>query len=71
MTTPLSSIIVCPQCKGSLVQHPKNSEWVCLPCALAYEIKSGIPVMIAKKARKLSVDEVTEIRKSVPKVCQD
>lgn len=71
MTTPLSSYIVCPQCKGPLVQHPQKKEWVCLPCALAYSIQNGIPVMMIKKARPLSLDEVTLVRQSQTKVVQD
>lgn len=49
----LLSILVCPQCKGSLRHDEQASELVCEREKLAYPIRDGIPVMLVDEARSL------------------
>lgn len=49
----LLSIIVCPQCRGSLRPDEAAAELVCEgECGLAYPVKDGIPVLLVDEARK-------------------
>jgi uncharacterized protein YbaR (Trm112 family) len=57
MDPKLLEILVCPVCKGPLVHHRTAQELICRPCRLAYEVKDGIPVMLADEARQISADE--------------
>lgn len=56
--------IVCPICKGTLSagKDPKRPELLCPRCALAFEVRNGIPVMIPERARTLSEDEVRSLK---------
>ena len=55
MDKKLLEILVCPLCKGKLLL--KNKELLCKFDRLAYPIHDGIPVMLEKEARILSLDE--------------
>lgn len=49
----LLSIIVCPQCHGSLRADETTSELICAgECGLAFPVKDGIPVLLVDEARK-------------------
>lgn len=50
----LLEILVCPKCKGELEYRPEQSELVCHACALRYEIRDDIPIMLIDEARPLS-----------------
>ena len=59
MDAKLLEILVCPICKGPLVNKKADKELICKPCRLAYQIKDGIPVMLEDEARKLpDIEEV-------------
>lgn len=49
----LLTILVCPQCKGSLKLEEGPEELVCVKCRLAYPIRDDIPVMLIDEARRL------------------
>jgi len=49
------TILVCPLCKGQL--QLKGQELWCYFDRLAYPIQSGIPMMLANEARRLSLEE--------------
>ena len=51
----LLSILVCPLCKGKLID--KKSEFICLFDRLAYPVQDGIPVMLEEEARVISLEE--------------
>jgi uncharacterized protein len=51
----LLEILVCPLCKGSLVQ--KNKELICRFDRLAFPIRDGIPMMLENEAREIPLDE--------------
>ena len=51
----LLDILVCPMCKGQLLL--KQQELICLFDRLAYPIRDGIPVMLEREARVLTLDE--------------
>lgn len=51
------NLLVCPVCKGRLVQSRKGDELVCLACRLAFPIRNGIPVMLEEEARRISLEE--------------
>jgi len=57
MDSKLLDILVCPLCKGPLVNKKPQAELVCKPCRLAYPIKDDIPVMLEDEARKLPPEE--------------
>jgi len=59
----LLEIIVCPVCKGPLVHRPKESEFICRTCQLAYPIRDDIPVMLEDEARRLTVEEAQKYKK--------
>lgn len=49
----LLGFLVCPACRGPVALDPDNAELVCIsdPCALAYPVHHGIPVMLIDEAR--------------------
>ncbi len=49
----LLEILVCPKCKGELEYRPDEAELVCAACALRYEVRDGIPVMLIDEAKPL------------------
>ncbi|MDD3554101.1 MAG: Trm112 family protein [Deltaproteobacteria bacterium] len=59
MTPELLSILVCPRCKGALAVTSDQSGLVCHSCALLYEIRDGIPVMLITEAKHLDEAQVT------------
>lgn len=58
MDKKLLDIMACPVCKGKLKYIPAQQELICVFDKLAYPIKNGIPIMLEKQARQLSLDEV-------------
>lgn len=46
------SILACPACLGELVQTDAGNSLRCLPCALSYQVRDGIPVMLLEQAEK-------------------
>ena len=55
MSAKLNDMIVCPVCKGRLLQG--DGERVCPRCRLAFEVRHDIPVMLRNAARSLSDNE--------------
>ena len=49
----LLEILVCPKCKGELEHRADPEELVCRACALRYEVRDGIPVMLIEEAAPL------------------
>ncbi|PHS70431.1 MAG: tetraacyldisaccharide 4'-kinase [Cycloclasticus sp.] len=62
MDKKLLDILACPSCKSSLKYLKKQQELVCVPCRLAYAIRDDIPIMLIDEARKITADEVDELR---------
>jgi hypothetical protein len=58
----LLDILVCPMTKAPLIYEKKNQELICKASRLAYPIREGIPVMLPEQARKLSLDEVEQMK---------
>jgi len=56
----LLDILVCPLCKGPLVYRKTEQELICKFDRLAYPIREGIPVMLEKEARSLTLEERVE-----------
>ncbi|GJJ79631.1 Trm112 family protein [Pasteurella canis] len=50
MDTKLLDIVACPICHGRLVLDKANQQLVCHFDKVAYEIKQGIPVLLAEQA---------------------
>ncbi|MEN8374407.1 MAG: Trm112 family protein [Gemmatimonadota bacterium] len=51
----LLDILVCPKCKGPL-EHRAEGETenlVCHACALVYEVRDDIPIMLIDEAKPL------------------
>ena len=57
MDKKLLDILVCPICKGRLLNRPKDSELICKVDRLAFPIRDGIPVMLEQDAREIPADE--------------
>ena len=53
----LLELLVCPLCKGKLVDRKAAGELICKADRLAYPVKDGIPVMLEDEARKLPPEE--------------
>ena len=49
----LLEILVCPKCKGELEYRREAAELVCQRCALRYEVRDDIPIMLIDEARPL------------------
>lgn len=59
--------MVCPVCKGTLKPYEaERTELVCPHCALAFEVRNQIPVMIRERARPLRPDELEQLKKDAP-----
>ena len=56
MDARLLDILVCPLCKGPLIYKKSDNELICKPDRLAFQIKDGIPVMMADEARKIPAE---------------
>ncbi len=53
----LLSILACPKCKGELEYRTDPEEvLVCHACALVYEVKDDIPIMLIEEATPLNSD---------------
>jgi len=46
----LLEILVCPKCKGPVALTPAEDGLVCSACALKYEIRDDIPIMLIDEA---------------------
>ena len=58
MSAKLNDMIVCPVCKGRLLQGDgERRELVCPRCRLAFEVRHDIPVMLRSAARNLDDNE--------------
>ncbi len=61
----LLAVLACPKCKGDLVLEERLSGLVCQKCALLYEIRDGIPIMLPEEAKPLSeVDKDEQTREA-------
>lgn len=49
----LLAILACPKCKGEVQLDEKLGGLVCHRCALLYEIREGIPIMLIDEAKPL------------------
>lgn len=49
----LLEILVCPKCKGDLAYDAEAATLTCGACALVYEIRDGIPILLIDEARPL------------------
>jgi uncharacterized protein YbaR (Trm112 family) len=58
----LLDILVCPICKGPLLYRKEAKELVCRFDRLGYPIREEIPVMLEHEARKLTSDELEELK---------
>ncbi len=43
----LYSILACPRCKGGVSYNREKTALMCKKCKKTYEIKEGIPIMLA------------------------
>ena len=62
MKKKLLDIIVCPQCKSSLIFDNDKQELVCLESKLAYPVRDGIPVLLIDEARTMTIDELKKFQ---------
>jgi uncharacterized protein YbaR (Trm112 family) len=62
MDKKLLDILVCPVTKGPLIYDKDNQELLCKSSRLAYPIVDGIPVMLPEEARRLTLEEVEQLK---------
>jgi uncharacterized protein YbaR (Trm112 family) len=53
----LLDILVCPQCKGTLLYQQSSNHLLCEACRLAYPVRDGIPVLLIDEAESLTNTE--------------
>ena len=51
----LRALLVCPLCRGELVDHPRGL--ACPKDALVFPVEDGIPVMVRELAVPLKADD--------------
>lgn len=51
----LLDILACPKCKEAVALNEEKNGLVCEKCALLYEIRDDIPVMLIDEAKPLGV----------------
>ena len=49
----LLKILACPKCKGPVEPSPDQKWLTCQPCALKYEVRDDIPIMLVDEAKPL------------------
>jgi uncharacterized protein YbaR (Trm112 family) len=59
----LLQVLACPECQGKLVDYPQahTRELVCRFDRLAFPIVDGTPILIASRARSLTLQELEHI----------
>jgi uncharacterized protein YbaR (Trm112 family) len=62
MDAKLLEILVCPVTKGPLVFDRERQELISRSARLAYPIRDGIPVLLEDEARKLTPEEVEQLK---------
>jgi uncharacterized protein YbaR (Trm112 family) len=50
----LIDILVCPACKGQLMQPEEETGLLCLSCRLRYPVRNGIPVLLTNEAESIA-----------------
>ena len=58
----LTTALVCPVCKGTLVKDENEPLLVCPRCRLGFEVVDGIANMIAEQAREISAEDAEKYR---------
>lgn len=53
----LLEILVCPKCKGEIYMNATQDGLICDPCALQYEIRDDIPIMLIDEAKSIASDD--------------
>jgi uncharacterized protein YbaR (Trm112 family) len=48
-------ILVCPKCKGEIYLNQQQDGLICERCALLYEIRDDIPIMLIDEAKPIDV----------------
>lgn len=57
----LLEILVCPLTKCELIYKQELNELWSKEAGLAYEVRDGLPVMIAAEARELTAEEIDSL----------
>ena len=57
----LLELLVCPLTKGPLHYDREHLELVSVHAALAFPVRSGIPILVEDDARVLSDDEISKL----------
>lgn len=63
MDKTLLQILVCPICKGKLIHDEKEHDLICLFDRLSFPIVDGVPIMLPKEAKELSLEELDNRKK--------
>jgi uncharacterized protein len=62
MDSKLLEMLVCPVTKGPLIYDRDKQELISRSARLAYPIRDGIPVMLEEEARKVSPEELEDLK---------
>ncbi|MEM6639789.1 MAG: Trm112 family protein [Pseudomonadota bacterium] len=66
MKPAVMSILCCPLCKARLHYAPKEQVLVCRPERLAFPVIEGRPILMAGRARSLSVEDTDRLAPERP-----
>ncbi len=65
----LLEVLVCPKCKGGLEYQREEERLICWSCALRFQIKEDIPILLLDEAEKAQlsipkrdIDKSKEVR---------
>jgi uncharacterized protein YbaR (Trm112 family) len=56
----LLRILVCPACRSALEYKERRKVLICTECAIRYEVRDGIPIMLPPDAGDDAVDEAAQ-----------
>ena len=62
MDSKLLEMLVCPVTKGPLIYDRDKQDLISRSARLAYPIRDGIPVMLEEEARKVSPEELEDLK---------
>ncbi len=62
MDSKLLEILACPLCKSPLVYDKAAQELICKADKLAFPVRDDIPVMLEDEARKVSREELDQLK---------
>lgn len=58
----LLEVLLCPKCQGDVLLTESGKGLICNCCRLLYEIKEGIPIMLAEESESLDAIDAHTVK---------